>query len=186
MLAVDAALRGEALTGFLDRVAPFGCPAPPSLIRAYSLPDAPYPSILLAEHEGAPDGLGDAYRRFATGPRPLWLAALEGSGPGLWPVLVWRAGPGRAFLNGSSRDSALRELGWTTPGLPDDYLGRGLLLLADPALPVAWASTMSLGGVTKARKITGREFPVWIDLPAHQPDLLQSPLLATAERLLAS
>ena len=36
----QAALRGEALTSFLDRVAPFGCPVPGSLIRAYSLPDA--------------------------------------------------------------------------------------------------------------------------------------------------
>src|SRR5206468_451929 len=30
-------LRGEGLTSFLDRVAPFGCPVPGSLIRAYSL-----------------------------------------------------------------------------------------------------------------------------------------------------
>src|SRR5262245_16790123 len=46
----DVALAGETLTDFLARVAPHGCPAPPSLIRAYSLPDAPFPSILLKEH----------------------------------------------------------------------------------------------------------------------------------------
>ena len=44
---------------------------------------------------------------------------------------------------------------------------------------------MSLGGVTKARKITGREFPVWVDLPAHQPALLSSPVLARVEGLFA-
>jgi hypothetical protein len=44
---------------------------------------------------------------------------------------------------------------------------------------------MSLGGPTKARKITGREFPVWVDLPAHQPTLLTSRLLTRVERLLA-
>ena len=44
---------------------------------------------------------------------------------------------------------------------------------------------MSLGGVTKVRKITGREFPVWVDLPAHQAALLASPLLTRVERLLA-
>jgi hypothetical protein len=43
---------------------------------------------------------------------------------------------------------------------------------------------MSLGGPTKIRKITGREFPVWVDLPAHQPSLLRSPLLGRIERLL--
>jgi len=55
----QAALGGETLTGFLGQVAPFGCPVPGSLIRAYSLPDAPFPSVLLKEHEDAPDGLGD-------------------------------------------------------------------------------------------------------------------------------
>ena len=30
----QAVLGGDALTGFLDRVAPFGCPVPGSLIRA--------------------------------------------------------------------------------------------------------------------------------------------------------
>src|SRR5262245_46916583 len=45
----DVTLAGAALTDFLARVAPHGCPAPSSLIRAYSLPDAPFPSILLRE-----------------------------------------------------------------------------------------------------------------------------------------
>jgi len=43
---------------------------------------------------------------------------------------------------------------------------------------------MSLGGPTKIRKITGREFPVWVDLPAHQPALLSSPVLGNVESLL--
>src|SRR5215510_1039871 len=87
-----AVLAGEALTDFLGRVAPFGCPVPGSLIRAYSLPDAPFPSILLREHEVAPDGLGDAYRRFLTVARRDWLAALGETGRGLSPVLAWEAG----------------------------------------------------------------------------------------------
>src|SRR6266850_7776240 len=72
----QAVLGGGALTGFLDRVAPFGCPVPGSLIRAYSLPDAPFPSILLKEHEAAPAGLAESYTRFLTQSRLPWIAAL--------------------------------------------------------------------------------------------------------------
>src|SRR6267143_762371 len=103
LLAIpDAILEGAVLTTFLDRVAPFGCPPPHSLIRAYSLPDSPFPSILLKEHDEAPEGVGDSYRRFLA----------------------------RARLH-------------------------------------------------------GREFPVWVDLPAHQPTLLSSRLLTRVERFLA-
>ena len=81
----QAALAGEELTNFLAQVAPFGCPVPGSLIRAYSLPDAPFPSILLKEHEDAPDGIGDAYRRFLAVARRHWIRALDETGPGLSP-----------------------------------------------------------------------------------------------------
>ena len=181
----EAVLEGEVLTSFLARVAPFGCPPPPSLIRAYSLPDAPFPSILLKEHEEAPEGVGDAYRRFVARARWHWLAALQETGPGLCPALAWQAGPARRFLAPDDSAEALAEVGVAAPGVPDDYLGRGLLLLAQPNLADSWQTVMSLGGVTKARKITGREYPVWVDLPAHQPALLASPLLARVERLLA-
>jgi len=182
----QAVLGGERLTGFLGQVAPFGCPAPPSLIRAYSLPDAPYPSVLLKEHEDAPAGTADAYRRFVLGPRHRWLAALEETGPGLCPVLAWQAGPARRLLAGDEWAGAVADAGIALPGLADGYLGRGLLLLAHPNLADSWQTVMSLGGPTKARKITGREFPVWVDLPAHEPSLLASPLLARVERLLAN
>src|SRR5215471_4699972 len=86
-----AALAGVALTAFLGRVAPFGCPVPGSLIRAYSLPDAPFPSILLKEHEAAPDGLAEAYLRFLAVARRRWIAALDQTGPGLSPALAWEA-----------------------------------------------------------------------------------------------
>jgi hypothetical protein len=187
----DAVLRGEALTGFLDRVAPFGCPPPGSLIRAYSLPDSPFPSILLKEHEAAPAGVGDAYNRFLARSRVTWLGALQGTGPGLSPTLAWQTGATRRFLAPDDEwvAASLAASGRTsisTARAADDYLGRALLLLADPDLATAWQTMMSLGGVTKIRKITGREFPVWVDLPAHQPDLLASRLLARAEQLLAS
>jgi hypothetical protein len=186
LLAIpEAMLEGEALTTFLARVAPFGCPAPASLIRAYSLPDAPYPSILLKEHGDAPAGMGDAYRRFAANARPRWLAALQETGPGLVPALAWQAGPARQFVAPDEWAGALGEASIAWPGLADDYLGRGLLLLAHPHLTDSWEAMKSLGGVTKVRKITGREFPVWVDLPAHQPALLASPLLTRVERLLA-
>ena len=94
----QAALRGEALTAFLAQVAPFGCPVPGSLIRAYSLPDAPFPSILLKEHEVAPDGIADAYRRFLAVARRPWIAALDQTGPGLCPVLAWEAGTTRRLV----------------------------------------------------------------------------------------
>src|SRR5436309_15338889 len=94
----QAALGGEVLTTFLSQVAPFGCPVPGSLIRAYSLPDAPFPSVLLKEHEQAPDGVGDAYRRFLAVARRHWIAALAETGPGLCPALAWEAGGTRRLL----------------------------------------------------------------------------------------
>jgi hypothetical protein len=187
LLAIpQAALSGEALTDFLGRVAPFGCPVPGSLIRAYSLPDAPFPSILLREHEDAPDGLGDAYRRFLVVARRDWLGALGGTGRGLCPVVAWETGTTRRLLGPAELGDATREAGVALSGVADGYLGRGLLLLAHPDLAESWQSLMSLGGPTKIRKITGREFPVWVDLPAHYASLLQSPLLGRAERLLES
>ena len=183
LLAIpETALRGTALTSFLSRLAPFGSPEPGSLIRAYSLPDAPFPSILLREHEGAPDGTGDAYRSFLAHARRGWLGALQESGPGLVPALAWETTPTRRFL---AAEPCVTAASLTLPGIPDGYLGRGLLLLADPDLARPWQTMMSLGGVTKVRKITGREFPVWVDLPAHQPALLASPLLGRVEQLLA-
>ena len=180
-----AALAGEALTNFLGRVAPFGCPVPGSLIRAYSLPDAPFPSILLKEHEAAPDGIAEAYTRFLTQSRLPWMAALGETGPGLCPVVAWQSAPVRRFLTREERARVLAESGVALPGVADGYLGLGLLLLANPDLAASWQTMMSLGGVTKIRKMTGREFPVWVDLPAHQPALLASPVLARAEQLLA-
>ena len=79
----------------------------------------------------------------------------------------------------------LAQAGVPLPGVADGYLGLGLLLLANPDLAASWQTMMSLGGVTKIRKMTGREFPVWVDLPAHQPALLASPVLARAEQLFA-
>ncbi len=181
----QAALAGEALTDFLGRVAPFGCPVPGSLIRAYSLPDAPFPSILLKEHDDAPDGIGEAYNRFLSRARHPWLAALAETGPGLCPVLAWQSAPVRRFLSPEERAAALAEAGVTLSGVADGYLGLGLLLLANPDLAASWQTLMSLGGVTKIRKITGREFPVWVDLPAHRPALLASPVLARVEQILA-
>lgn len=181
----QASLAGAALTDFLGRVAPFGCPVPGSLIRAYSLPDAPFPSILLKEHEGAPDGIGEAYTRFLSHARLPWLAALAETGPGLCPVLAWQSLPVRRFLDPDERTRMLAGAGVALPGVADGYLGLGLLLLANPDLAASWQTLMSLGGDTKERKITGREFPVWVDLPDHQMALLASPLLARVERLLA-
>ena len=180
----QAVLGGEVLTAFLAQVAPFGCPVPGSLIRAYSLPDAPFPSILLKEHEVAPDGIGDAYRRFLAVARRHWIAALDQTGPGLSPVLAWEAGTTRRLVGPEDVAGVATEAGLTQSGLADGYLGRGLLLLAHPNLAEAWPTLMSLGGPTKIRKITGREFPVWVDLPAHQPALLSSPVLRNVEGLL--
>lgn len=179
----QAVLGGEALTAFLGQVAPFGCPVPGSLIRAYSLPDAPFPSILLKEHEVAPDGIADAYRRFLAVARRHWIAALEQTGPGLCPVLAWEAGPARRLVGTEELAGVAAEAGLAQTGVADGYLGRGLLLLAHPNLAEAWPTLMSLGGPTKIRKITGREFPVWVDLPAHQPSLLRSPVLRHVESL---
>ena len=185
LLAIpQAALGGETLTGFLGQVAPFGCPVPGSLVRAYSLPDAPFPSVLLKEHEAAPDGLGDAYRRFLAVARRHWIAALDETGPGLFPALMWEVNATRRLLDPEEMAGVAAEAGLDAAGIADGYLGRGLLLLAHPGLAESWQTMMSLGGPTKIRKITGREFPVWVDLPAHQASLLASPLLSRVETLL--
>jgi hypothetical protein len=187
LLAIpQVALNGEALTAFLGQVAPFGCPVPGSLIRAYSLPDSPFPSILLKEHEEGANGIGDAYRRFLAVARRPWMAALAGSGPGLCPALAWEVGATRRLLGPEELGSVSVVAGLTPAGVADGYLGRGLLLLANPDLAGSWPTLMSLGGPTKIRKITGREFPVWVDLPAHQPSLLESPVLRQVEALLDS
>src|SRR5512132_4020808 len=121
LLAIpEAVLEGVALTAFLDRVAPFGCPPPSSLIRAYSLPDAPYPSILLKEHDDAPAGMGDAYRRFVAHARLHWLSALQETGPGLIPALAWQTGPVRRFVALDEWAGALAKAGIVWPGLADD------------------------------------------------------------------
>ena len=179
----QAALGGETLTGFLGQVAPFGCPVPGSLIRAYSLPDAPFPSVLLKEHEDAPDGLGDAYRRFLAVARRHWIGALDETGPGLSPALMWEVNATRRLLGPEEMAGVAAEAGLAPGGVVDGYLGRGLLLLAHPDLAGSWQTMLSLGGPTKIRKITGREFPVWVDLPAHQPSLLASPILRRVESL---
>jgi len=179
----QAALGGERLTGFLGQVAPFGCPVPGSLIRAYSLPDAPFPSVLLKEHENAPDGLADAYLRFLSVARRHWIAALDGTGPGLSPALMWEVNATRRLLGPEEMAGLAAEAGLAPAGIADGYLGRGLLLLAHPDLAASWQTMMSLGGPTKIRKITGREFPVWVDLPAHQASLLDSPILRRVESL---
>jgi len=180
----QVALRGEALTNFLAQVAPFGCPVPGSLIRAYSLPDAPFPSILLKEHDDAPDGVGDTYRRFLDVARRRWIAALDETGSGLSPVLGWAARQTRRLLSPEEVDAVATEAGLVPAGVADGYLGRALLLLAHPDLAESWPTMMSLGGPTKIRKITGREFPVWVDLPAHQSALARSPILGRIEDLL--
>ena len=180
----QAALGGETLTNFLGQVAPFGCPVPGSLIRAYSLPDAPFPSVLLKEHEDAPDGLGDAYRRFLAVARRHWIAALDETGPGLSPALMWEVNTTRRLLGPQEMAGMAAEAGLAPAGVADGYLGRGLLLLAHPDLAESWQTMMSLGGPTKIRKITGREFPVWVDLPAHQSALARSPILGGIEDLL--
>src|SRR5262245_25988343 len=178
------ALAGEALTSFLAQVAPFGCPVPGSLIRAYSLPDAPFPSILLKEHEDARNGVGDTYRRFVAVARRHWIAALDETGPSLSPALGWAKRDSRRLLSSEELGALAAEAGLVSEGVADAYLGRGLLLLAHPDLAESWPTMMSLGGPTKIRKITGREFPVWVDLPAHQAGLAQSPLLGRIENLL--
>ena len=103
--------RGRGADGLPGSGSSLRLPPPPSLIRAYSLPDAPYPSILLKEHGDAPAGTGDAYRRFAAHARPHWLAALQETGPGLVPALAWQTGPDRRFVAPDEWAGALGSAG---------------------------------------------------------------------------
>lgn len=173
------ALAGDALTSYLNQVSPYGCPPPGSLVRAYGLPDLTVPSIVLKEHQLAPDGMGAAFAEFDTcGARPRWLAALQDVGPVLTPVLAWTVGERPRMLSQAETEAMMLAVAPGLPALPDSYLGRGLPLLADPDLRTGWADVISLGPPTKARRITGREFPIWIALPEHEPALLASRFVA--------
>jgi hypothetical protein len=184
-VALLQALQAEGLTAFLNAVAPHGCPVAGYLVRAYALPDFPYPTVLKNEHAVAPDGLGEAYQEFDRVARRAWIAALEGAGPGLTPALAWTAGAASRFLSEDELAALFAAEAVELPGRPDGYLGRGLALLANPEVAAEWPGMLSLGGVTKIRPITGREYPLWVALPAHQPALLQAPLRATVERWFA-
>src|SRR4029453_14188187 len=140
----QAAIGGEALTSFLSQVAPFGCPVPGSLIRAYSLPDAPFPSILLKEHEQAPDGIADAYRRFLAVARRPWITPLDEPAPGLSPTLVWEVGASRLLLGPEELAGVAAEAGLAPAGVADGYLGRGLLVAAPPNLAALGEDMMSV------------------------------------------
>lgn len=179
-------LSGRDLTHYLDQVAPHGSPEPGSIIRAYILPDLSVPSILTKEHIGGPAGLGEVYTDFVATTRNAWLGALKEEGPGLQPVLGWVDGGDRRFLTNAEIHQLLSEAGVEASGFVDLYSGRGLALLADPHAALGWPDYLSLGPPTKARRMTGREFPIWAALPAHQPALLASRLLRKAEQLVAA
>lgn len=185
-LALQAALAGDALSAYLNTVAPHGTPTPSYILRAYELPDFPFPTVLKGEHASAPDGLGEQYLRFSEGPRKAWMAALSGTGTGLTPFLAWTPGPNRRFLEDADLAGPMAALAGHIPGIADTYLGRGLAFLATPSLRATLPDMMSLGGVTKLRMITGREYPLWVSLPAHQATLQAAPLLATVEELLGT
>ena len=178
------ALAGESLTAYLAAVSPYGCPPPGSLVRAYVLPDLTVPSIVLKEHHHAPDGMGGVFAEFdACGARPRWLAALQDAGPVLTPALAWTRGDRPLVLTQAETEAVVRAALPDLVATPDSYLGRGLPLLADPGLRTAWEDVVSLGPPTKVRRITGREFPIWIALPEHEPALLASPFVARAQGL---
>lgn len=181
-VALQQALAGPVLSAYLNAVAPHGTPTPSYILRAYEMPDFPFPTILKGEHAEAPNGLGQQYLRFSEGPRKAWMAALAGEGPGLTPVLAWTGGAERRFLDDAEFTETLAGLTESLPGIPDTYLGRGLLFLANPEVRAVLPDMMSLGGVTKLRLITGREYPLWVSLPAHQPPLLAAPLLRLVEQ----
>ncbi|MSQ10825.1 MAG: hypothetical protein EXR52_07475 [Dehalococcoidia bacterium] len=180
-VALQQALTGPVLSAYLNAVAPHGTPTPSYILRAYELPDFPFPTVLKGEHAAAPDGLGEQYLRFSGGSRKAWMAALAGEGPGLTPVLAWTGGAERRFLDDAALTDALACLSGSLPGMPDTYLGRGLLFLANPEVRTVLPDMMSLGGATKLRLITAREYPLWVSLPAHQPALLAAPLLPLVE-----
>jgi hypothetical protein len=185
-IAMQAALAGDALSAYLNTVAPHGTPTPSYILRAYELPDFPFPTVLKGEHAEAPNGLGEQYLRFSDGPRKAWMAALSGSGVGLTPFLAWTPGPNRRFLEDADLAGPMAALSGHLPGIADTYLGRGLAFLATPSLRANLPDMMSLGGVTKLRMITGREYPLWVSLPGHQATLQAAPLLATVEELLGT
>jgi len=183
-IAMQASLAGDDLSAYLNSVAPHGTPTPSYILRAYELPDFPFPTVLKGEHATAPDGLGEAYLRFSDGARKAWMAALSDTGGSLTPFLAWASGATRRFLEDADLAGPITSMLGTIPGIADTYLGRGLTFLQAPSLRAGLPDMMSLGGVTKLRMITGREYPLWVSLPAHQTVLLGAPLLSTVERLL--
>src|SRR5262249_23886286 len=117
----QAALGGETLTNFLGEVAPFGGPGPGAVFRAYRLAGAPFPSGLPKDTADAPDGCGDAYRRFLAVARRHWIAALDETGPGLSPSLMWEVNTTRRLLGPQEMAGMAAEAGLAPAGVADGY-----------------------------------------------------------------
>ena len=177
-----AALAGEALTDFPGAGGPLRLPGAGIADPGVQPAGRAVPVGLAQGTRGRPDGIAESYYGFLAHARLPWMAALAETRPG--PVPRRSRGSRRRPAVSDVRDERARVLAEARRGAwraPMAIWGSGLLLLANPDLAGLVAMTMmSLGGVTKVRKMTGREFPVWVDLPAHQPALLASPVLARA------
>lgn len=113
---------------------------------------------------------------------------------GQYPAVAWKRDTNgqRTFLNQADTVEIVRSAGIPIQGSPDSYLGKLLVRhfrqeqeYKESALTKTWQTEMSLLGRNGAkRRITIRELPVWIQLPQHQQDLVNSHFIRAAETLL--
>lgn len=109
---------------------------------------------------------------------------------GRYPAVAWHvsAEGDRVFYDQADTVRVAREAGLPVRGTPDSYLGKLLLKYFgqpgeyQPSEPeMKWLKEMGLPGSDSKRSITPRELPVWIQLPQHQPDLLNSAFIQASE-----
>lgn len=109
---------------------------------------------------------------------------------GRYPSVAWhvdRLGE-RVFYDQAATVRAAHEAGLPIQGTPDSYLGKLMIKYFgqedeyQPSEPeMKWMTRMGLPGTNEKRDITIRELPVWIQLPQHQPDLLNSRFIKASE-----
>lgn len=117
---------------------------------------------------------------------------------GRYAAIAWLQDQGESqpvrFLDQSETVDAVRQTDMPIAGTPDSYLGRALIryfrqpgeYVEQPGAPAdqKWVTLMGLPGSASKREITQRELPVWLRMPQHQPDLLNSQFLQTLPEVL--
>lgn len=113
---------------------------------------------------------------------------------GLFAVSAWSKDENgvRSFHDHSTTAEAAQAARLPIQGQPDSYLGKLMVRYFSepgefaPRVDGAWAFRVGLVPGGKKNKISIRELAPWIQLPMHQPDLVNSSFIQAAEALVSN